>query len=157
MSTIASIPNVTRGALEVIPTQAALGAELRGIDLKSVDDGSFETIHTALLDHLLIVARGQRLEPQDIVRLIRRFGTPVSSSNLHQRNLAERTANQLLNLPPEITVVTNVKEDGKPIGILGDGEVVWHADFSFKERPTAARMLMPSRFRGLSRAVARSS
>jgi taurine dioxygenase len=38
--------------------------------------------------------------------------------------------------------VTNLQADGKPVGILGDGEVVWHSDFSFKERPTAARMLL---------------
>jgi len=66
----------------------------------------------------------------------------VTSSNLHKRDLSERTANKLFNLPPEVTVVTNLKEDGKPVGILGDGEVVWHADFTFKERPTAARMLL---------------
>src|SRR5690606_12145801 len=52
------------------------------------------------------------------------------------------TANQIFNLPPEVTVVTNMQADGKPVGILGDGEVVWHSDFSFKERPTAARMLL---------------
>jgi taurine dioxygenase len=137
----AAAPTAHPGVFEIVPMPAALGAEIRGVDLKSLDDVAFRSIYTALLDHLLIVARGQRLEPHDIVRLIRRFGTPVSSSNLHQRNLEERTANQLLALPPEITVVTNVKQDGKPIGILGDGEVVWHADFSFKERPTAARML----------------
>ena len=45
-------------------------------------------------------------------------------------------------LPPEVTVVTNIRENGKPVGILGDGEVVWHSDFSFKEKPTAARMLL---------------
>ena len=76
------------------------------------------------------------------MRFARRFGTPVTSSNLHQRDLSERTANTLFELPPEITVVTNLQADGKPVGILGDGEVVWHSDFSFKERPTAARMLL---------------
>jgi taurine dioxygenase len=73
---------------------------------------------------------------------VRRFGAPVTSSNLHQRNLEERTANRLFDLPPEVTVVTNINKDGKPVGILGDGEVVWHADFSFKEKPTAARALL---------------
>jgi taurine dioxygenase len=127
--------------LIVQPMPAALGAEISGVDLHQLNDQAFGTVHRALLEHLLIVFRGQSLSAQDIVELIRRFGTPVSSSNLHQRDLAERTANQLLNLPPEITVVTNLRENDQPIGILGDGEVVWHADFSFKERPTAARML----------------
>src|SRR5690606_1155533 len=61
---------------------------------------------------------------------------------LHKRDMKERAGTQLLNLPPEVTVVSNVKQDGMAVGILGDGEVVWHSDFSFKERPTAARMLV---------------
>jgi taurine dioxygenase len=66
----------------------------------------------------------------------------VTSSGLHKRDLKERAGNELFNLPPEVTVVSNVKQEGKSVGILGDGEVVWHSDFSFKERPTAARMLL---------------
>jgi taurine dioxygenase len=128
-------------AFQVHPIDAALGAEIRGARLDAIDDVGFAQIHRALLDHLLLLVRGQTLAPQDIVSLVRRFGEPVTSSSLHQRGLEERTANQLLNLPPEITVVTNLSENGRPIGILGDGEVVWHSDFSFKERPTAARML----------------
>ena len=128
--------------LEVLPTSAALGAEIRGVDLAKLDDATFSKIHGAWLDHLLIVFRGQSIGAQDLVNFAKRFGTPVTSSGLHQRSLEERIANKVFDLPPEITVVTNVREQGKPVGILGDGEVVWHADFSFKERPTAARMLL---------------
>jgi taurine dioxygenase len=127
---------------KVIPTNAALGAEIEGVDLKTLDDATFERIHKAWLDNLLLIFRGQKIDANDLVRLVRRFGTPVTSSNLHKRSLEERTANKIFNLPPEVTVVTNVKQDGKPVGILGDGEIVWHADFSFSERPTAARMLL---------------
>ena len=124
------------------PTGPALGAEIRGLDLRQLDDATFAQLHTDWLDHLLLLFRGQSLVAEDLVRLVRRFGTPVTSSNLHKRDLAERTANQLFNLPPEVTVVTNLQENGKPVGILGDGEVVWHSDFSFKDAPTAARMLL---------------
>jgi taurine dioxygenase len=141
-----------RARLQVVPIEAALGAEVRGIDLKRLNDAAFRAIHEAWLAHVLLVFRGQSLTADDIVSLVRRFGTPVSSSNLHERNLAERTANQLFRLPPEVTVVTNLRENGKPVGILGDGEIVWHSDFSFKEKPTAARMLVamevPPRERG---------
>ena len=130
------------GALHVVPMNAALGAEVRGIDLGRLDDDTFASIRQAWLDHLLLVFRGQSIGPDGLVAFAKRFGTPVTSSNLHQRDLAERTANQLFSLPPEVTVVTNLQADGKPVGILGDGEVVWHSDFSFKERPTAARMLL---------------
>lgn len=127
---------------ELTPMPAALGAEVRGLDLRQLNDATFAKVHEAWLHHVLLVFKGQTLTAQDLVKLVNRFGTPVSSSGLHQRGLEERTANQLFNLPPEVTVVTNVRQDGKPVGILGDGEIVWHSDFSFKERPTAARMLV---------------
>jgi taurine dioxygenase len=130
------------GKFDVVPAAAALGAEVRGVDLTKIDDAMFRALHDLWLEHLLLVFRGQQFAAQDLVNLVRRFGTPVTSSNLHKRDLAERTANQVFNLPPEVTVVTNVRENGKPVGILGDGEVVWHSDFSFKEAPTAARMLL---------------
>ena len=127
---------------DVAPMQGALGAEVRGLDLRHLNDATFKPMHDAWLHHVLLVFKEQTLAAEDLVNLVHRFGTPVSSSGLHQRSLEERTANQLFQLPPEVTVVTNVRDNGKPVGILGDGEIVWHSDFSFKERPTAARMLV---------------
>ncbi len=132
----------SRTPYQVTLCNAALGAEITGIDLRQLDDATFGALHALWHQHLLLAFRDQSMSPDDLVSLIKRFGVPVSSSNLHQRNLEERTANQLFQLPPEVTVVTNLKENGKAVGILGDGEVVWHADFSFKEKPTAARVLL---------------
>jgi taurine dioxygenase len=130
------------GAIEVTRLGGALGAQVSGVDLRSVDDATFALLHELWLENLLLAFRGQTFEVEDLVTLVRRFGTPVTSSALHKRDLAERTANKVFSLPPEVTVVTNLRENGKPVGILGDGEVVWHSDFSFKEAPTAARMLL---------------
>ncbi len=142
----------TTQPFQIVPCKAALGAEVQGIDLRTITDATFKALHDDWLNHVMLVFRGQSLDANDLVRLVHRFGIPVTSSNLHARNLEERTANQLFNLPPEVTVVTNIKENGKAVGILGDGEVVWHSDFSFKEKPTAARMLVamevPPRERG---------
>ncbi len=132
----------SQAPFQVTPCKAALGAEISGIDLKTMDDATFKAVHAAWLNHVIAIFRGQSLDANDLVRLVHRFGIPVTSSNLHARNLEERTANQLFSLPPEVTVVTNIKENGKAVGILGDGEIVWHSDFSFKEKPTAARMLV---------------
>jgi taurine dioxygenase len=131
-----------RAQFQVVPMAAPLGAEIRGIDLKRLDDATFKALHETWLNHVLVVFRGQSMAAEDLVHLVRRFGTPVTSSNLHQRSLDERAGNRLYNLPPEVTIVSNVREGDQSIGILGDGEVVWHSDFSFKERPTAARMLV---------------
>ena len=122
--------------------EAALGAEIRGIDLTKLDDATFKDIHAAWLENVLLIFRGQSVSAEDLVRLVRRFGTPVSSSNLHKRDLNERAGNEMFKLPPEVTVVSNLKENGKTVGILGDGEIAWHSDFSFKAAPTAARMLV---------------
>ena len=131
-----------KAQFQVVPAQAALGAEIRGFDLKQLDDSTFKALHQTWLDNVLLVFRGQSLAAEDLVKLVKRFGIPVTSSGLHKRELRERAGNELFNLPPEVTVVSNVKQDGKSVGILGDGEVMWHSDFSFKERPTAARMLL---------------
>jgi taurine dioxygenase len=131
-----------RARFEVVPTAAVLGAEVRGIDLRRLDDATFGELHRAWLEHVMLVFRGQSLAAEDLVKLVKRFGVPVTSSGLHKRELKERAGNELFQLPPEVTVVSNVKQEGKSVGILGDGEVVWHSDFSFKERPTAARMLL---------------
>ena len=128
--------------MEIVPLRGALGAEARGVDLTKLDDAMFAALHRAWLDNVLLVFRRQSLAPGDLVNLVRRFGTPVTSSGLHKRELSDRAGMHALNLPPEVTVVSNVQEAGQKIGILGDGEVVWHSDFSFKERPTAARMLV---------------
>ena len=131
-----------RTQFQVVPMAAPLGAEIRGLDLKQLDDAMFKALHGVWLDNVLLVFRGQSMAAEDLVTLVRRFGTPVTSSNLHQRSLEERAGNRLYHLPPEVTIVSNVREGDQSIGILGDGEVVWHSDFSFKERPTAARMLV---------------
>ena len=133
---------VAAASFTVVPSGAALGAEIRGVDLTRIDDATFQALHKVWLEHMLLVFRGQKFAPEDLVTLVKRFGTPVTSTTLHKRDLSERTANQVFQLPPEVTVVTNIRENGKPVGILGDGEVVWHSDFSFKDKPTAARMLL---------------
>src|SRR5688572_24447896 len=103
----------------IVPTKAALGAEVRGLDLRTLDDASFADLHAVWLQHLMLVFRGQTLHAQGLVTLVKRFGTPVTSSGLHKRDLKERAGMGLLNLPPEVTVVSNVKQEGKPVGILG--------------------------------------
>ena len=59
--------------IEVISTGAALGAEIRGLDLGDVDRETFEAIRTVWHRHLVVVFRDQDLAA-DLSRLSRRFG-----------------------------------------------------------------------------------
>lgn len=139
MATTLSQRSVIRGRigdLEIVPFEGAMGAEIKGLDLKSVDDVAFGTLYRAYLDHLLVVVRGQVMSDEDQVALSRRFGPlelPPAAS--------ERSSHQKFDGPPEVTVVSNIKVDGVPVGELGDGEVIWHSDFSFREVIAGMRML----------------
>jgi taurine dioxygenase len=113
---------------QVIPAGRTLGAEVRCGDVRNLDDGAFCTVYQAILDHLVILIRGQTLTDPELIAFGRRFGT------LDFAPLA-KTGNEKERPHPEIIVVSNVLENGVPIGVLRDAEVVWHSDNSYREQP----------------------
>jgi taurine dioxygenase len=121
-------------AMEVIPSGAALGAEIRGIELKRITDRDFATIRRAWLDYSVILVRGQRLTDEDLIAFSRRLG------DLDWAPIQE-TGRRFVEGHPEIYVVSNVIENGSPIGSLGAGEATWHTDMSYLEHPPKASML----------------
>ena len=120
--------------MTVIPSGAALGAEIQNVDLKNLSDQDFSEIHHAWLDHLVILFCQQQLALEDLIAFSRRFGdldwAPV-----------QETGRRFVEGHPEIYVVSNVIENGVPIGSLGAGEAVWHTDMSYLEHPPKASML----------------
>jgi taurine dioxygenase len=120
--------------MTVIPSGAALGAQIRNVELNRLSDLDFNEIHRAWLDHLVILFRGQQLTVDDLIAFSRRFGeldwAPV-----------QETGRRFVEGHPEIYVVSNVIENGAPIGSLGAGEAVWHTDMSYLENPPKASML----------------
>jgi taurine dioxygenase len=116
---------------EIRPLHHALGAEVLGLDLaRPLPQHAFERIHQAHLDHHVLVFRDQRITPAQQVAFSRRFG-PLQIHVLRDFQLAGH---------PEVLVVSNIKQDGKPIG-LGDAGVFWHSDLSYKERPSLGSLL----------------
>jgi taurine dioxygenase len=120
--------------MTVIPSGAALGAEIQNVELNSLTDQDFNEIHRTWLDHLVVRFRGQRLTFEDLIAFSRRFGeldwAPV-----------QETGRRFVDGHPEIYVVSNVIENGVPIGSLGAGEAVWHTDMSYLDHPPKASML----------------
>lgn len=125
----------------ICPLNSALGAEVTQVDLKTLSESDFAILHAAWLEHMLLVIHDQQLDPAALVDFARRFGTPVSSKRLQNWTANHQAAHDIFALPPEISLISNIKKDGQSLGLLGDGEIAWHSDFSFKERPTAMRML----------------
>ena len=131
----ATTPGGTPAAdITVIPTGAALGAEIRGIDVRVIDDRLFAAIHRAWLDRQVLLFRGQPLTDRDLIAFSRRFGdldwAPV-----------QETGRRFVEGHPEIYVVSNVVENGVAIGSLGAGEAAWHTDMSYLADPPAASVL----------------
>jgi taurine dioxygenase len=126
--------SVRSGPIHVIPTGAALGAEVGGVDLKNLDELQFSALKRAWHDHQVVLVRGQALTDGDLVGFSRRFG------NLDLAPVQE-TGRRFVEGMPEIYIVSNVIVNGEPIGSLGAGEAVWHTDMSYLDVPPMASML----------------
>src|SRR5262249_55677182 len=112
----------------------ALGAEVTGLDLRSLDDAAFARLVQAWHQHSVLLVRGQALSDQDLIAFSRRFG------DLDWAPIQEDGRRFVKGLP-EIYIVSNVKVNGEAIGSLGDGEAVWHTDMSYLDLPPKASML----------------
>ena len=128
---MSSKPAPTRQHFEVRPFDASVGAEIIGLDIsKPISAEDFQRIHQAHLDHHVLVFRNQQITPQEHIDFSRRFG-PLEIHVLHQFHLKNH---------PEILIVSNIKENGEPIG-LGDAGVYWHSDISYKPQPSLGSLL----------------
>jgi taurine dioxygenase len=123
-----------RPRISVLPARQAFGAEIRGVDLRAIEPEDFAHIYQAWLDHSVLLFRGQNLTDDDLIAFSKRFGgldwAPIQESG---RRFVEGH--------PEIYVVSNVMQNGEPIGSLGAGEATWHTDMSYLQDPPKASIL----------------
>jgi len=122
-------------AITVTPTGAALGADISGVDLKSdISDDVFNEILDAWHRYSVLRFRGQHLDDDSLAAFSRRFGeldmAPIT-----------RTGRPYNPDRPEIAVVSNIVVEGKAVGSLGNSELVWHQDMSYKDLPPKASLL----------------
>jgi len=122
-------------SITVIPTGTALGADITGVDLsRPLDGAAFKTIEAAWHQHLVLRFRGQHLDDPGLLAFARRFGE-LDHAPVHAVADAEHDPY------PEITVMSNIKVDGKPIGNLGHYEAEWHTDMSYNEKTPIGSLL----------------
>ena len=110
----------------------SLGGEVSGLDLsKPLDDETFAAIKTFWLERVVFVARGlDDLTPAQLVAFTRRFGEP------HVFHVSRYTMPE----NPEVYVLSNVVENGKPLGATGAG-TWWHTDEMYLEKPAHCTLL----------------
>jgi taurine dioxygenase len=121
--------------LRVKDLDAPLGAEISGISLSSsITPSDLEKIEDVWRERLVVVFHDQQLSDPQLIAFSRNFGEldPPGPNPYGQPFLKDH---------PELNVISNVVENGKPMGNLGDGEAVWHADMTYVEVPPKAAML----------------
>lgn len=121
--------------LTVNNLDAPLGAEVGGIDLsKPLQPDDVEAIEGIWRERLVVVFHDQKLSDPQLIAFSKNFGEldPPGPNPYGQPFLKDH---------PELNVISNVVENGKPMGNLGDGEAVWHADMTYVEVPPKAAML----------------
>jgi taurine dioxygenase len=141
---------MTRTRFDVVPLTQHIGAEIRGLDLREKpDEETTRAIYQAWLDHLVIVFPGQKLSPEDLIRVTGYFGELGEEDYL---TLMMKLIFALSRPPkyfpkgyssllPGIMLISNIRENGEPIGALPDGEIMFHHDMIHAEIPSKATLL----------------
>jgi len=112
--------------------EGGLGAEVLGLQVAAVDDGTFPALYAAFLEHQLLLFRGQTLPPAAQVAFARRFGE-VQVHVMDQYHASEY---------PELYTLSNLDAAGRPSGKHPDrGTLAWHTDGSWRRNTGQATML----------------
>ncbi len=117
--------------MQIEPLSKHVGAEIKGIDVAAdLPDDVFEKIEDAYNRYSVLVFRGQRLTAAQQIAFARRFG---------ELEISPRTQ---FALPghPEVLVLSNIIENGKPIGNADAGRT-WHTDMSYTRTPPRGSVL----------------
>ena len=113
-------------SITVIPTGAALAADVTGVDLSQpMSADTTAQIRKAWNDHLVLRFRGQQLDDPSFLKFASLFGE-LDKAPIH-------AGKDVVNHHPEITVMSNIKVNGQSIGNLGHYEAVWHTDMSYND------------------------
>ena len=120
----------------VVPTGAALGAEIRGVDLSQpVPEATKEIMRRAWADHLVLLWRGQNLPDLSFLEAAGIFGvTREPAARKYQVAGGYKIGGKRVPLHPHVSLICNLNEEGEPVmdnGELGSDEVVWHSDNSY--------------------------
>ena len=128
---------LTRTRFDVVPLSKHIGAEIRGLDLRErPDDETVRAIYQAWLDHLVIVFPGQNLSQEDLIRVTGYFGELGELSR--PPKYFPKGYSRLL---PGIMMISNIRENGEPIGALPDGEMMFHHQYRSISGPKSHDLL----------------
>lgn len=127
--------SAAQSGITVTPITRHIGADISGIDLtQPISAAQFAQIHDAWMQHQVLRFRGQNMTKEQLQSFSRLFGeldkAPINTSG-----------KPWVEGFPDMTVMSNIKVDGKSIGSLGYGEAVWHTDMSYNDITPSGALL----------------
>ena len=117
--------------MRIAKSAAPIGAEIFDIDLSlPLAQNSFDEIVNVFHQHAVIAFRGQTLTADQQIAFSRRLG----ELDINVRSEFNKDGR------PEVLILSNIQQDGKPIGVVDAGRY-WHTDLCYLKRPARATLL----------------
>ena len=124
-------------ALKIRKLSEHIGAEIQDIDLtKEQTAETVAEINRAWFDNIILLFRGQHLDAARQLNVTKWFGEPGKVARPKEFHPKGYDA-----LPEGIMLISNIRENGEPIGALPDGEMHFHSDGSHRAMPYRATTL----------------
>lgn len=132
------------GTLSVEPLSPAVGARVTGIDLhRPVDKTGARALRDAFARFAVLCLPGQSVTAQDQAAFAALFGRVDADGARRADDPGQSRSRR------GVMLVSNIRKDGKPIGVLPEGEMHFHSDGAHRARPYRATTLyaikVPSR------------
>ncbi len=120
--------------LTVTPLSPVLGAEISGVDLRrGLTPDEVEQMRAAWQKHIVLVIRGQDLTLDQQKKFAANFGE--LGERKRAKSALRKKVEGIYQTDPHTLLVSNIKVDGKPIGAFGEGEMWFHIDSGYAEKP----------------------
>lgn len=110
--------------IEIHPFTGAVGAEIRNVDLASLDETEADTVRRTLFDRGVVFFRGQHLTPEQHVAAAEKFG-PID-------------VNRFFKHVDGYPMIAEVRKEPEQKSNIGGG---WHTDHTYDQAPALGSML----------------
>ncbi len=110
--------------ITVTPLDAPLGAEISGVDVRNITSADAKAIFDAYIKHHVVLLRGPVVDDAELVEVGKCFG-----------EIEKARFKSPLTTRDDIMVISNIREDGKLLGSLPDGEMAFHFDRVHQKKP----------------------